>query len=68
VFGNSLLRTIFGPEREETTGEWRKVLYNELYNLYDSLNVIRISKVRRMRWAGSVTCDKKCIQNFGLEI
>jgi hypothetical protein len=54
VFENRVLRRIFGPKRDEVTGEWRK-LYNEvLHDLYSSPSIIRIIKSRRMRWAGHV--------------
>jgi hypothetical protein len=42
-------------ERDEVTGEWRKLHNKELHNLYSSLN-IRQSKSRKMRWAGHVAC------------
>jgi hypothetical protein len=54
VFENRVLRRIFGPKRDEATGEWRR-LYNEgLNDLYPSPNIIRVIKSRRMRWAGHV--------------
>jgi hypothetical protein len=49
-----VLRRIFGPKRDEVTGEWRKLHNEELYNLYSSPNIIRTLKSRRMRWAGHV--------------
>jgi hypothetical protein len=52
VFGNRVLR-IFGPKREED-GLWRKLRNDELHGLYSSLNVVRVIKSRRMRWAGHV--------------
>ena len=52
VFENKVLRRIFGPRRDEVTGEWRR-LHNELNDLYSSPNV-RVIKSRRMRWAGHV--------------
>jgi hypothetical protein len=55
VFENRVLRRIFGPKRDEVTGEWRKLLSEELHNLYSSPDVIRQLKSRRMRWAGHVT-------------
>jgi hypothetical protein len=45
---------IFGPKRDEATGEWRKVHSGELQNLYSSPDIIRQIKSRRMRWAGYV--------------
>jgi hypothetical protein len=47
-----LLRRIFGPERNEVTGELRKLHNKELHDLYSPLSIIRIIKARRMRWAG----------------
>jgi hypothetical protein len=49
-----VLRRIFGPKRDEVTGEWRKLYNEELHNLYSSPNIIRIIKSRMMRWAGHV--------------
>jgi hypothetical protein len=54
VFENRVLRRIFGPKRDEVTGEWRKLHNEELRNLYSSLSIIRIIKSRRMRWTGHV--------------
>ena len=51
MFENMVLRRIFGPRRDEVTGEWRR-LYNE--DLYSSHNIVRVIKSRRMRWAGHV--------------
>jgi hypothetical protein len=56
VFENRALRRIFGPKREEVTREWRKLHNEELNDLSSSLNIIRASKARRMRWAGHVAC------------
>jgi hypothetical protein len=53
VFVNTLLRKISGPKREED-GSWRKLHNDELHNLYSSLNIVRVIKSRRMRWAGYV--------------
>jgi hypothetical protein len=51
-----MLRRIFGPKRNEVTGEWRKLHNKELRDLYSSSSrsIIRIIKPRRMRWAGHV--------------
>jgi hypothetical protein len=54
VFENRVLRRVFGPKRDEVTGEWRKLYNEELHDLYSSLSIIRIIKSRRMRWAGHV--------------
>jgi hypothetical protein len=54
VFVNRVLRRIFGPKREEVTGEWRRLHNEELNDLYSSPNNIRVIKSRKMRWAGHV--------------
>jgi hypothetical protein len=54
VFENRVLRRIFGPKRDDVTGDWRKLHNDELHNLYSSPNIIRIIKSRRMRWAEHV--------------
>jgi hypothetical protein len=53
VFESKLLR-IFGPKMAEVTGGWRKLLNEELHNLYFSPSIIRMIKSRRMKWAGHV--------------
>jgi hypothetical protein len=54
VFENRVLRRVFGPKRDEATGEWRRLLNKELDDLYSSPNIIRVIKSRRMSWAGHV--------------
>jgi hypothetical protein len=49
-----MLRRIFGPKRNEVTGQWRKLHSGDLLNLYISPDIIRQFKSRRMRWAGHV--------------
>jgi hypothetical protein len=49
LFENRVLRGIFGPKRDEVTGEWRKLHNEELLNLYSSPDIIRQIKLRRMR-------------------
>jgi hypothetical protein len=48
VFGNRVLRRIFGPKRDEVTGGWRKLHIEELHNLYSLPSIIRVIKRRRM--------------------
>ena len=50
VYENRVLRRIFGPKRDEVTGEWRKLHNEELNNLYSSPNIVRVIKLRRMWW------------------
>jgi hypothetical protein len=49
-----VLRRIFGPKRDEVTGEWRKLHNEDLCDLYSSPSIIRIIKPRKMRWSGHV--------------
>ena len=49
-----MLRRVFGPKRNEVTGEWRKLHKEELGELYSLTNIVRVVKSRRMRWAGHV--------------
>jgi hypothetical protein len=55
AFENRVLRRIFGPKGDEVIGGWRKLHNEELHDLYSSLSIIRIIRLRRMRWAGHVT-------------
>jgi hypothetical protein len=54
VFENKVLRRIFGPRRDEVTGDWRRLHNEELNDLCSSPNIVRVIKSRRMRWAGHV--------------
>ena len=54
VFENMVLRRIFGPRRDEVTGEWRRLYNEDLNDLYCSPNIVRVIKSRRMRWAWHV--------------
>jgi hypothetical protein len=54
VCENMVLRIIFGPRRDEVTGEWRKMHNKERNDFYSSPNIVRVIKSKRMRWAGYV--------------
>jgi hypothetical protein len=54
VFEYRVLKKIFGPKRDEVTGEWKKLHNEELRDVYSSPSIIKIIKSRRMRWAGHV--------------
>jgi hypothetical protein len=52
MFVNRVLRRIFGPKRDEVTGEWRKLHNEELHDFYSSHIIVRAMKEGRMRWRG----------------
>ena len=54
MFENRVLRKIFGPRRDEVTGEWRRLHNEELNDLYCSPDIVRVIKSRRIRWTGHV--------------
>jgi len=54
VFGNRVLRRIFGPTKDEVTEEWRKLHNEKLNDLFSSPSIVRVIKSRRKRWAGHV--------------
>ena len=54
MFENGVLRRVFGPKRDEVTGEWKKLHDVELSDLYSLPNIVRVVKSRRIRWAGHV--------------
>jgi hypothetical protein len=56
VFENRVPRRIFGPNRHDMVGGWRKLHNEELHNLYSPPNIIRMTKSRMMRWRGHVAC------------
>jgi hypothetical protein len=63
-----MLRRIFGPKRHEVTWEWRRLHNEELYGLYFLLNIIRVIKSRRLRWAGHIArMGERCTQGFSGE-
>ena len=67
VFENSVQRRIFGPKRDEVTGEWRKLHNEELNDVYCSPNIVRVIKSKRMRYAGHVArmgVEERRVQGF----
>ena len=54
MFENKVLRRIFGPRRDEVTGDWRRLHNEEINVLYSSPNIVRVIKSRRVRWVGHV--------------
>jgi len=54
LFENRVLRRVFGPKKDEVTGEWRKLHNEELRDRYSLPNTVRVVKSRRMRWVGHV--------------
>ena len=65
VFENRVLRRVFGPKRDEVTGEWRKLHNEELSDLYSLPNIVRVVKSRRMKWVGHVGGGERCAQGSG---
>ena len=53
MFENRVLRRVFGPKRDEVTGEWRKLHNEELRDPYSLPSIVRVVKLRRMRWGGA---------------
>jgi hypothetical protein len=66
VFVGRALRKIFGPKRDEVTGEWSILHNEELYDAYSSPNVIAVIQSIRMIWARHVARmgEKRCMQGF----
>jgi len=54
VLENRVLSRIFGPKRDDVTREWRKLHYEELNDLYSLPNIVRVIKLRRIRWVWHV--------------
>jgi hypothetical protein len=59
VFKNRMRRRIFGPNRNEVTGECRRLHNKELYALYSLPNIFRKIKSRRLRWSKHVACNRE---------
>jgi hypothetical protein len=54
VFENRVLRRIFGPKRDEVTGGWKQLHNEELHDMYSPPSIIRMTKSRKVRYAGHV--------------
>jgi hypothetical protein len=61
------LRRIFVPKREEVAGGWIRLHNEELHRLYASPNIIRVVKLKTMRWAGHEACTGETHKIFWLE-
>ena len=68
MFENKVLWKIFGAERDEITGEWRKLLKAELHALYSTRNIIRRLKTRRLRLAGHVPYMDQSRNAYGVSM
>jgi hypothetical protein len=70
VFGNRVLRRIFGPIRSKVAGEWRKFHNEELNDLYFPPTIVRVIKSGRIKWVGHVARmgGEKRVQGFDGEI
>jgi hypothetical protein len=66
VFENRVLRRLFGPKRDDVTGEWRKLHNEELSDLYSLPKIVRVVKSRRMRWC-ACGGGERCAQGSGGE-
>ena len=67
MFDNRVLRRIFGPKRDEATGEWRKIHYGELNGLFSSSNFFRVIKLKIVKLVGHVAGTGERMQGFGGE-
>jgi len=70
VFENRVLRRIFGPKRDEVTGEWRKIHNEELNDLYSSPDIIWMNKIEKNEMSGTYSMyggQERCIKDFGEE-
>jgi hypothetical protein len=66
VFENRVLRKIYGPKRDDVTGEWRKLHNEDLNNLYSSPNIIRQIKANEVgRACGTIGRVERSVQGFG---
>jgi hypothetical protein len=63
-----VLRKIFGPKRDEVIVDWKKLYTVELHDLRSYPNIVRVIKLRRVRWAGCVArmAERRGTQGFGV--
>jgi hypothetical protein len=61
-----VLRRIFGPKRDEVTGEWGRLRNKELYSMYSLPNIIQVIKSRKLSWAGHAAgiTERQCAYRF----
>jgi hypothetical protein len=66
---NRVQRNVFGPRRDEVRGEWKKFHNEELNDLYYSTNIVRVIKLRKIRWAEYVTrmVERRVVYRFWWE-
>jgi hypothetical protein len=64
-----VLRRVFGPEKYEVIGKWKKLHNEELKKLYSLPNIIKVIKSIRIKWGACSICGRedRCIHNFGME-
>jgi hypothetical protein len=67
VFENRVLRRVFGPKRDEVTGEWRKLHNEELSDLYSLSNIVRVVKSEMGGACGAYGGGEWCAQGSGWE-
>jgi hypothetical protein len=65
LFENRVLRRIFGPRRDEVTGEWRKSHNEELHNLYSTPDIRQVKTNAVGGACGTHWREKKNVQSFG---
>jgi hypothetical protein len=62
-----VLKRIFGPKKDEVTGEWRRLHNEEIYDMNSSLNITRVIKSRTRRARRTFGGEESCIEVFGGE-
>jgi len=68
VYENRVLRRVLKPKRDEVRREWRELHNEELNDLYSLPNIVRVVKLRRMRWDGYVArMGERRVRGFGRE-